>query len=163
VRLLRPRGIQVVLDSSGAALKQGIDGGGLLLVKPSQGELAHVAGRELKGTQALAQAAMEIVAAGKARYVAVTMGHEGAILARIEGATFLPSLPIEAASAVGAGDSFVAGMVHALGLGQDALEAFRFGMAAGSAAVLRPGTDLARPEDIQRLFAQVGPGEPIEL
>lgn len=160
---LRSRGVTVVLDSSGAALKAGVAGGGLLLVKPSQGELAQLAGRELKGAADLARAAMAIVAAGKARLVAVTMGHEGAILATEAGATFLEALPIEAASAVGAGDSFVAGMVHALGLGKEPLEAFRFGMAAGAAAVLRPGTDLARPDDIARLFAQVGPGEPVTL
>ena len=69
----------------------------------------------------------------------------------------LPAPPIEAKSAVGAGDSFVAGMVFALGGGEPIEKAFRFGMAAGSAAVLRPGTDLARPADIERLFALMSP------
>ncbi len=156
-RLLRPKGIEIVLDTSGAALAAAIEQGELLLVKPSQGELAQYSGRALDSHEAIGKAAMEIVEAGKARLVAVTMGHEGALLAHAEGTTFLPALKIEAASAVGAGDSFVAAMVHALCRGDDDLTAFRIGLAAGSAAVLRAGTDLARPADIDRLLGMVEP------
>ncbi|MCT2399804.1 1-phosphofructokinase family hexose kinase [Novosphingobium mangrovi (ex Huang et al. 2023)] len=155
--LLRPRGIQLVLDSSGAALAHGIDAGSLMLVKPSQGELQHYVGRTLDTPGEIGREAMRIVEAGKARLVAVTMGHEGAVLAREAGPVFLPALKIEAASAVGAGDSFVAGMVFALHMGKDELEAFRHGIAAGSAAVLRAGTGLAHPADIDRLLERVEP------
>jgi 6-phosphofructokinase 2 len=156
-RLLAPKGIEIVLDTSGEALAAGIEQGHLLLVKPSHGELAQYSGRTLDSHEAIGAAAMEIVTAGKARLVAVTMGHEGALLAHAGGTMFLPALKIEAASAVGAGDSFVAAMVHALCRGDDDLTAFRIGLAAGSAAVLRAGTDLARPADIERLLEQVEP------
>ncbi|WP_067734010.1 1-phosphofructokinase family hexose kinase [Novosphingobium naphthalenivorans] len=156
-RLLRPRGIEIVLDSSGAALMHGIDAGSLLLVKPSQGELQQYTGRKLVTRDEIEDVAMDIVQTGKARLVAVTLGDEGAILARAEGPVFLPALRIEAASAVGAGDSFVAGMIFALNTGMSELEAFRFGVASGSAAVLRAGTGLAYPSDIERLLKQVQP------
>ncbi|MFC0204192.1 1-phosphofructokinase family hexose kinase [Novosphingobium soli] len=156
IQLLRQRGVEVVLDSSGPALQRGIEAGGLLLVKPSQGELAELAGRTLEGIEAIGEAAMRIVETGQAGLVAVTMGHQGAVLARREGPVFLPAPRIHAASAVGAGDSFVAGMVHALGSGKEELEAFRWGVASGSAAVLRAGTDLARPADIRRLLLHIG-------
>ncbi|MFD2579471.1 PfkB family carbohydrate kinase [Novosphingobium colocasiae] len=58
---------------------------------------------------------------------------------------------------MGAGDSFVAAMVHALSSGKGELEAFRIGMAAGSAAVLRAGTGLAHPADIERMLQMVEP------
>lgn len=160
-RLLRPRGIEIVIDTSGAALEHAIAAGGLLLAKPSQGELQQYLGRKVETPEAIAEATMAIVEAGKARLVAVSMGHRGAILARAEGPVLLPALPIEAASAVGAGDSFVAGMIHALIGGQDELEAFRFALAAGTAAVLRPGTGLAQPADIERLLADVGMPAPL--
>lgn len=153
--IMRRRGVPMVLDTSGAALREGLAGGGLLLVKPSQGELQKLVGRELSGPADIAEAAAGIVAAGQARIVAVTMGHEGAVLAHADGTLYLPALPIAAQSAVGAGDSFVAGMVHALARGWDTIAAFRFGMAAGSAAVLSPGTGLAHPADIERLFARM--------
>jgi 6-phosphofructokinase 2 len=154
-RLAAEHGTPVVLDSSGEALAAGLDAGGLLLVKPSQGELAALVGRELDSAEKIGAEAMKLVIGGKARLVAVTMGHEGAVLARAEGVAFLPAPEIEAKSAVGAGDSFVAAMVHALTSGRGEMDAFCLGMAAGSAAVLSPGTGLAHPDDIARLHAQI--------
>lgn len=148
------RGIRMALDSSGAALRGGLDG---LpdLIKPSRSELEFLAGRTLGTVNEVASAAQDLVNAGRAHAVAATMGHEGAVLASAQGLFHAPALLIPAASAVGAGDSFLAGLIHALTTGADLAEAFRHGMAAGSAAVLRPGTDLARPADMARLLPQV--------
>ncbi|MET1755476.1 1-phosphofructokinase family hexose kinase [Novosphingobium sp. RD2P27] len=154
-KLATAHGTPVVLDSSGEALMAGLEAGGLLLVKPSQGELAALVGRELESAEEIGAEAMRFVETGKARLVAVTMGHLGAVLARAEGVYFLPAPEIEAKSAVGAGDSFVAGMVHALANGRNELDAFCMGMAAGSAAVLSPGTGLANRDDIERLYEQI--------
>jgi 6-phosphofructokinase 2 len=153
--IMRKRGIPMVLDSSGEALRQALAAGGLLLVKPSLGELRRLVGRDVKTPEEIGDAALAIVAAGQAELVAVTLGHRGALLASGEGTLHLPAIEIEARSAVGAGDSFLAAMVHALGEGRPPAEAFRYGMAAGAAAVLTPGTALAYPEDIDRLYALV--------
>jgi len=64
-------------------------------------------------------------------------------------------MPIKAVSTVGAGDSFLAAMLCALGAGEGPVEAFRAGVAAGSAALLSPGTQLCRAEDVARLSPQV--------
>ena len=64
--------------------------------------------------------------------------------------------PVErVVSTVGSGDSMVAGMVAGLLGGDDMVDAVRRGVAAGSAAVLTPGTDLCHPEDVDRLYALV--------
>jgi 6-phosphofructokinase 2 len=68
-------------------------------------------------------------------------------------------LAIEPVSTVGAGDSFLGGLVAALAAGNSLQEAFRVGVAAGSAAVLSPGTELCREEDVQRLLPQVSINE----
>jgi 6-phosphofructokinase 2 len=156
--IVRARGIAFVLDTSGEALKRTLGAGGVHLVKPSAGELRQFVGRELTSLDEIGVAAMDIVRAGQAELVAVTLGHKGAVLARAEGTTFLPAIPIEARSAVGAGDSFLATMLFALASGRDPVEAFRYGMAGGAASVLTPGTGLARPEDIERLLAAVAAG-----
>lgn len=153
--IMAARGIPVVLDSSGTGLKGGLARGGLLLIKPSVGELRQLVGRALSGVDDIAQTAMDIVGSGRATYVAVTMGHEGALLASGDGPRYLPAADIEARSAVGAGDSFLAAMVFGLASGWRVEDAFRFGIAAGAAAVMSPGHDLARPEDIRRLYPLV--------
>lgn len=154
-RRMAARGIPLVLDTSGAALREGLAAGGIALVKPSRGELEGLIGHRLESIEAVADAAAGIVAAGQARIVATTLGHEGAVLAHAEGTLYGPALPIEALSAVGAGDSFVAGMVHALATGHGTEDAFRHGIAAGSAAVLRAGTELAQADDIAHLLPLV--------
>jgi hypothetical protein len=142
----------------GPALRAALAGGGIELVKPSQGELEALLGTKLPTRRAVIEAAMGIVTAGQARLVAVTMGHQGAILARAEGVTDCPAIQVEARSTVGAGDSFVAAMVFALCRGQSAVEAFHLGVAAGTAAVLHPGTGLAQADDIARLVLEIEAG-----
>lgn len=153
--IVAARGTRLVLDTSGPALREGLRGGGVFLVKPSLGELQKLVGRSLDGVDAISAAAADIVRQQQAELVAVTMGAKGAVLAR-EGVTlYLPAIAIEAKSTVGAGDSFVAAMTFALANGWDAVEAFRYGMAAGTAAVLTPGTGLCHPDDIDRMYAMV--------
>ena len=154
-KLMRDRGIEFILDTSGPALKATLEAGGVRLVKPSIGELRALCGQDLTTNRSVAEAAMEIVERGQSELVAVTMGRNGAVLARREGPCFLPAVSVEAKSAVGAGDSFLAAMVHALARGWEPMEAFRLGMAAGAAAVLSSGTNLAHPEDIERLLPLV--------
>lgn len=154
---LRPRGIAMVLDTSGPALRESLaKSGGILLIKPSQGELAQMVARELMTIEAVAHEAMAIVERGEAENVAVTLGHRGAVLANREGVLHLPALDIEARSTVGAGDSFLAAMVYGLANDWEVSDAFRHGIAGGAASVLNPGTGLARPADIERLLPLVG-------
>ena len=153
--ILRPRGVALVVDTSGAALAATLRAGGIHFVKPSVGEMRQFTGRELATTQDIAEAALGLVQAGQADIVAVTLGHLGAVLVHAGGTRFLPALDIEAKSAVGAGDSFVATMLFALASGHPAETAFRWGIAGGAASVLNPGTGLAHPDDIARLLPLV--------
>jgi len=64
-------------------------------------------------------------------------------------------LSVNTASVVGAGDSFLGALTYSLAQNEVLEIALRFGVAAGSAALLRPGTDLCWPEDVKRLVCQV--------
>jgi 6-phosphofructokinase 2 len=58
---------------------------------------------------------------------------------------------VEPVSAVGAGDSFLGAMIWSLAAGQGIENAFRYGMAAGSAALLSAGSELCKAGDVLRL------------
>ncbi len=146
------RGVRFVLDSSGAGLARGLAEGGVFLVKPSIGELRSLTGQDLISEEEIGGAARAIVTRGEAEHVVVSLGHKGALLANKSGTLGLPAIPVEARSSVGAGDSLLAAMVHALSEGRPIEDAFRFGISAGAAATLTPGSDLARVEDIERLY-----------
>ena len=79
------------------------------------------------------------------------MGPDGALLITRDLAMRANGLPIEPVSVSGAGDSFLGAMVWSL-VSDGSLEtALRYGVAGGSAALLSPGTELCRPEDMHRL------------
>lgn len=149
-------GMAVVLDTSGAALKAALARGGVRLAKPSLGELEEIVGHALDDEAQIVAAARAVVDAGGAETMAVSMGERGALLVEAGRVLRLPAIAVEARSAVGAGDSFVAAMTFGLARGWDAEQAFRLGIAAGTAAVMTPGTDMCRREDVVRLAAMIG-------
>ena len=154
-----PRGVPAdfyVLDTSGPALKAAL-GHGLAVIKPSRGEFETLVGRPLNTPKVQAEAAMTLVREGQAEMVVVSLGHQGALLAEKSGVLRLPALDVPALGAVGAGDSFLAGMVLKLSQGESPREAFAWGMAAGAAAVMRPGTACPRREDVEALRRRIGP------
>ncbi len=58
-------------------------------------------------------------------------------------------------SKVGAGDSMVAGIVYMLQQGGSLEDAVIHGVAAGAAAVMTPGSELCRREDVESLYAEL--------
>ena len=156
-KVTEARGARFVLDSSGDGLRITLEKTRVFLVKPSIGELEQFAGRKL-GEDGVHEVARDLVSSGAAELVAVTMGAGGALLASADGVVRLPAIHVTQQSAVGAGDSFLGAMVWALSEGKATADAFRFGIAAGAAAVMTPGTELCRHEDALALFEGMARG-----
>lgn len=153
-RLAKQRGASFILDTSGpaltAAVAEGVD-----LIKPNLREMRELTGSEPSDATAWEAAARQLVASGKAAIVALTMGHLGAALVTRDEVLRAPPIPITPRSAVGAGDSFLAALIWRLASGASRSEAFRLAVAAGAAALLHPGTELCRLDDVARLADQV--------
>ena len=145
---------RLVVDGSGPALRAALDSG-VYMVKPSLRELREITGQPLTSLQAVQVAAQKWVADGQAEVVAVSLGDKGAVLVCAQEALFAPALTVSVVSAVGAGDSFVAGMVWALAEGQTVQRAFALAVAAGSAALSSSGTGLCAPDDVHRTVKSV--------
>jgi 6-phosphofructokinase 2 len=99
---------------------------------------------------------MELVESGRCEAVVVSLGAEGAHFASRGGCERFTSPNVAVQSRVGAGDSMVGAIGFALARGQSVREAVRFGVAAGAATVMRPGTELCLHADVERLLPQVG-------
>ena len=153
---------QVILDASGPPLKAAL-AQGVTLFKPSLRELRDLTGLPLTTEPEWIAAAQQLLTQGQARLVALSLGEQGAVLVSAQAVWRAQALPVPVRSTIGAGDSFVGGLVHALnqhaasGLDNPhvLVEAFRWAMATSAAALLSLGTALAQPEDIQRLLPQV--------
>lgn len=153
-RLARERGCRAVVDASGPALRAALEEG-VFMVKPSRRELAEHLDRALETTDEQLDAAKELVELGQAELVALTLGGEGAVLASREGVMRLPTPHVEVRSTVGAGDAFVGAFVLRLARGAAVEEAFRAAVASGSATAMLGGTQLSRPDDLERLAGEL--------
>ena len=154
VREAKRQGAQTVVDTSGAPLAAAL-AEGVTLIKPNLDELGELTGTTLDSDDARVAACRSLIVSGRAQAVALTLGDKGALLVTAKRAWKAKPLAIEVVSAVGAGDSFLGGMVAALAEGQPIEDAFRAGVAAGSAAVMSPGTELCSEFDVKRLLPLV--------
>jgi 6-phosphofructokinase 2 len=153
-RCAKQLGAQCIIDTSGSALQAALTEG-VTLITPNLTELSDLLGTPLDNDNTRLAACRKLVTDGRAETVALTLGDQGALLVTASKAFRAQPLAIETVSTVGAGDSFLGGLVAALASGESLQRAFRVGVAAGSAAVLSPGTELCHDEDVQRLLPRV--------
>ena len=153
-------GCRAVLDSSGEGLRAA-KSLCAWLIKPSLSELEAQTGTPLPDRDAQAAAARAMRTDYAAQAVLLSLGSEGALLVTASAETYIPPIAVPVVSGIGAGDTMVAATTVALSRGWSPEKAARYGVAAGAAALMTPATQLARREDIDRLFAQHGAGLPL--
>jgi 6-phosphofructokinase 2 len=155
-RLIRaaPTGCRVVLDTSGAALTEGVKAAPYL-VKPNRRELGALTGAPVEDDDDVRAAARRLVDEHGVGAVVTSLGAGGVIATSADGDWLAHAPPVRVRSAVGAGDSMVAALVVALARGDALEEAVRWGVATGTAAVLTEGTQLCRRADVARLYPKV--------
>lgn len=148
------RGVKLALDTSGAPLKAAL-GRRIFLIKPNLAEMRELTGEALEDEASQVEASRDLIRRGCVEVVALTRGIEGALLVTAETAWRAPALRVRPASSVGAGDSFLGALVWGIGSGKRLEDAFRYAMAAGSAALMAAGTELCRSDDVRRLIREV--------
>ncbi|MDQ0464375.1 6-phosphofructokinase 2 [Caulobacter ginsengisoli] len=153
-RRVRESGLRLAADSSGPALAAVLEAG-VWLVKPSLRELCELTGLPLPDLATRLAACRALIAAGSAEIVALSLGDEGALLVTANEAFSARALAVRPVSTVGAGDSFLGGLLWGITRDLPMADCLRQAMAAGAAALLSPGTGLCRPEDVQRLAGEV--------
>lgn len=153
-RLARKMGARMVVDSSGEALSSALTQG-VWLFKPSLRELQELSAAALPTPALQKEAARLLIAAGKTHMVALSLGSEGAMLVTADQCLHARALPAKAEGSVGAGDSFLAGLLWALDAGTGLKEALATAVAAGTAAVMATGTTLSQREEVMYLRQKV--------
>lgn len=132
------RGIKFILDTSGAALINGVDANPFL-IKPNKEELEDIFNEKLNSTEEIVMAARKLIDRG-AKNVMVTLGGDGALLVtdnKVIKATF-PKVEIK--NTVGSGDSTIGGFAFGLANNKDISECFRLGVACGTTNAMLDST-----------------------
>jgi 6-phosphofructokinase 2 len=146
--------VKLIVDTSGKPLRE-LRGAGLFLLKPNLRELRHLTGRELKHEDEQEEAAQELINEGTCEILLLSLGAAGALLVTADQQQLFHSPTVKVESRIGAGDSTVAGMVSGFIRGMELREAVMFGIAAGAAAVMTPGTELCRRNDTESIFQRL--------
>ncbi len=153
-RVAKKADCRFIVDASGPTLKAALEAG-VYLAKPNLRELQDMIGEPLADLNSQISACRRLVAQGQAEIVALSLGSAGALVVTKNAAWFGEPIPVKVMSSVGAGDSFLGAMAWALASERSLEEALRYAVAAGSAALLAPGTQLCRPADVVRLVSDV--------
>ena len=149
-------GLQVVLDTSGRALAQAVAHpiAGLAILRMDGDEADTLAGHKLVTRSDTADFAAGLVARGVARTVVVARGADGSVLVDKDRRIFAKAAKVKVKSTVGAGDSFVAGLILSLARGEPPETALALGTAAASAAVMSDATQLCKRADVLHLLPE---------
>lgn len=134
---LKALGLNVILDTSGQALKEAL-AAGPWLIKPNTEELSDALGSDISSLEAQIEAATRLQALG-IEHVVISHGADG--VNWFSHAEALHALPpkVSVASTVGAGDSLLAGMVHGLLSGHSPEQTLRTATAIAAMAVTQIG------------------------
>jgi 1-phosphofructokinase family hexose kinase len=138
-------GVMVAVDTSGPTLLAASDAGADLL-KPNDEELAEIVGRPLTTIGEVIAAAQEV--RPPHGQIVVSLGARGALLVDGNGAVMAHAVCDTPLSTVGAGDSLLAGFLHA---GTRDAVALATGVSWGTAAVGLPGSQMPTPANVARI------------
>ena len=150
----RNKGAFIFLDADNIALQESINyiptG-----IKPNIHELSRLTGRNLKTDGEIIDACRSLHAKEGLKYILVSMGKKGLLFSGDEQIIKAVAPPVDVESAVGAGDSTVAGFILAHSVGKSLPECVRMACASGTATAETPGTELCHNEDVEKILPQV--------
>ncbi|OBH84562.1 phosphofructokinase [Mycobacterium scrofulaceum] len=161
--ICRGLGVKLILDTSGGGLQH--ISSGVYLLKASVRELRECVGRRLATEAEQLAAAHQLIDSGHAQVVVVSLGSYGALLATRHASQRFPAVSMRSGSGVGAGDAMVAAITVGITHGWPLTKSVRYGIAAGAAMLMTPGTAVFERVDVERLFelvaepAEVGPND----
>lgn len=157
VRDARERGARVIIDTSGEPLEAAVTAApwavkcNLDEFRVLRPDAPAVVGDEGDRQRLIAQ--MNDLRGRGIEIVAVTLGADGAVVVSDTGAVSAHPPRIEVRNATGSGDTFLAGLLHALALGRQMPDAIRLAVAASARNAMLPLPDIGADPDLTALLA----------
>ena len=123
------------------------------LIKPNKHELGEIFGVKIKTNEEVIKYAKKMIDMGASNCL-VSMAGDGAIMVTKDGRVLEHGAPKgEVVNSVGAGDSMVAGFIAGYLKNNNFEEAFKMGIAAGSASTF--SEYLAKKEEVEKIYSEL--------
>lgn len=142
-----------IVDTEGKKLVKTLSSG-IYMVKPNLRELEQIVSGRLNDFNDMKKACNTLIDRG-AENVLLSLGRDGAILTDGTNAYFCKSEAVAVNSAVGAGDSMVAAVSVMTERGESKEEILRSAVAAGTASIMTPGTNLFYRDKYEEIYSKI--------
>jgi 1-phosphofructokinase family hexose kinase len=147
------KGVKIIVDTEGERLTNALKSE-IYMVKPNLLELETIVGKKLTSRKEMLKACHSLVDMG-ASNVLLSLGREGAILTDGTSSYFCKSSSVAVNSTVGAGDSMVAAAAVMIEQGAEKSEILRNSVAAGTASIMTPGTNLFYRDKFEEIYSKI--------
>jgi 1-phosphofructokinase len=151
IHIVKKAGAEFVIDTTGSELVDAL-ADQPLLIKPNNHELAELYQTNFDSFEDILPYGQKLIAEG-AKNVIVSLGGDGALFFTGNEVYRSNVLKRPLKNSVGAGDSMIAGFIGQYTATKNAVEAFKWGVACGSATAF--SDDLATADFIQELLPEV--------
>lgn len=151
IQIIKDKDAEFVIDTTGKDLLSALPQKPLL-IKPNNHELAELFNVEFKTMEDILPFGERLLEDG-AQHVIISMAGDGALLFTKDGTYRSNVLKRPLKNSVGAGDSMIAGFVGTFSKTNDPIDAFKWGVACGSATAF--SDDLASANLINELLSEV--------
>ena len=153
IKLAKKKNKKFCLDTSGEALKLGIDSAPYL-VKPNKEELENLIGDTIDQEEKLIKAGQSLLKKG-IDIVVLSLGESGALLFN-KNDIYRASVPrIEAINPIGSGDAMIAGMAIAISKAYDCERIIKQGVACGTANAMESETGKVDQDNFLSIMEKV--------
>ena len=151
IKVIRQKGAQFVIDTTGESLLKTLPENPLV-VKPNNHELAELFGVKLNSIDDIVKYGKKLLEMG-AQHVLISMAGDGGLMITKDKVyrSYAPKGTV--INSVGAGDSMIGGFTGTYAKTKDPLEAFRYGLACGSATAF--SEDLADADKINEILPMI--------
>ncbi len=148
-----PENVKVFVDTEGEKLTEALKNG-VCLVKPNLSELETIVKNPLRTKAEMIKACEKLLGFGTEK-VLLSLGREGALLTDGSKTYFAKTANVAVNSTVGAGDSMLAAAAYMTELGCDDKEMLRCAVAAGTASITTPGTNLFYKDKYDEIYKKI--------
>lgn len=150
---LSAQGVRVFLDADSSTLAEGVKAAPYL-IKPNENELSQLLGEEMRSLGDVYDGARRVMDGAGVKFVAVSMGADGALFVGENGAWHAEGIPVDVLSTVGAGDAMMAALAYGFDNNMSVEDACRWAMAASAASVTVSGTQTPPRTLVESLYRQ---------
>lgn len=148
-----PKSTKVIVDCEGEKLKRAMSAG-VFMVKPNLAEMESINNCEYNTKEEMIEGAKRLIGLG-AENVLLSLGRRGAILTDGKTHLYCKSATVAVNSTVGAGDSMISACAYKIEQNSPRDEILRCAVAAGTASITTPGTNLFYKDKYEEIYKRI--------